>query len=102
MSRPGLGSVESPAASVAVAMKFARAAVAATRATAMRATAASSGRARRCKFDLTRWRLCLLAVRVVVVPPLTRAVGLRVALRRVLPLLLAPERGDVEVAPGSA
>src|SRR5215475_5586828 len=32
-------------------------------------------------------------------PPVRR--GLRVALRRVLPLLLAPERSDVEVAPGA-
>src|SRR6202000_2789125 len=38
---------------------------------------------------------------VVVVPPHVR-LGLRVVLRRVLPLLLAPERGDVEVAPGGA
>src|SRR5690348_5447037 len=38
-------------------------------------------------------------VRIVVIPPL---VGLRlwIALGRVLPLLLASERGDVEVAPG--
>src|SRR5512132_938085 len=42
-----------------------------------------------------------LVVLVVEVPPLVRR-GLRVALRRVLPLLLAPERGDVEVAPGAA
>src|SRR6476660_4047121 len=39
-------------------------------------------------------------VRVVVVPPLVWR-GLGVALRRVLPLLLAPECGDVEVAPGA-
>src|SRR5215216_1546553 len=45
-----------------------------------------------------RARLPALAVRVVVVPPLIWR-RLRVALRRVLPLLLAPERGDVEVAP---
>src|SRR5215213_8369268 len=38
-------------------------------------------------------------VAVVVVPPAVGR-GLRVALRRVLPLLLATERGDVEVAPG--
>src|SRR5829696_1160974 len=42
-----------------------------------------------------------LAVRVVVVPPLVRR-GLRVSVRRVLPLLLAPECGDVEIAPGAA
>src|SRR4051812_31957819 len=41
------------------------------------------------------------AVRVVVVPPLVRR-GLRVALGGVLPLLLAAERRDVEVAPGGA
>src|SRR4051794_38093169 len=41
------------------------------------------------------------AVRVVPVPPLMWR-SLRVAVRRVLPLLLAPERGDVEVAPGAA
>src|SRR5919112_5755453 len=41
-----------------------------------------------------------VAVRVVVVPPLVGR-GLGVALGRVLPLLLAPERGDVEVAPGA-
>src|SRR5215218_6645629 len=40
-----------------------------------------------------------LAVGVVVVPPPVRR-GLRVPLRRVLPLLLAAERGDVEVVPG--
>ena len=37
---------------------------------------------------------------VVPVPPLVRR-GLGIALGRVLPLLLAPERGDVEVAPGA-
>src|SRR5215207_1158177 len=42
-----------------------------------------------------------LPVLVVQVPPLVRR-GLRVALRRVLPLLLAPERRHVEVAPGAA
>src|SRR5205085_12107010 len=42
-----------------------------------------------------------LAVVVVVVPPLVRR-RLGVALRRVLPLLLASERGDVEVGPGGA
>src|SRR5215207_7608458 len=42
-----------------------------------------------------------LAVLVVQVPPLVRR-GLRVALGRVLPLLLASERGDVEVRPGAA
>ena len=46
-------------------------------------------------------RLRVLAVRVVVVPPLVRR-GLRVALGRVLPLLLTSERGDVEIAPGGA
>jgi hypothetical protein len=48
-----------------------------------------------------RERLRVFAVRVVVVPPLVRR-GLWVALGRVLPLLLAPERGDVEIAPGGA
>src|ERR687895_2153069 len=42
-----------------------------------------------------------LLVLVVVVPPLVWR-GLRVALRRVLPLLLAAQRGDVEVGPGAA
>src|SRR6185437_1260552 len=42
-----------------------------------------------------------LAVLVVPVPPDVRRT-LRIALGRVLPLLLATERGDVEVAPGSA
>ena len=41
------------------------------------------------------------SVFVVVTPPPVRRC-LRVALRRVLPLLLAPERGYIEVAPGSA
>jgi len=50
---------------------------------------------------LRRKRLRVLAVSVVVVPPLVRR-GLRVALGRVLPLLLASERGDVEIAPGGA
>ena len=49
----------------------------------------------------SRPRSPVRAVRVVVVPPLVRR-GLRVALGRVLPLLLAPERGDVEEAPGRA
>src|SRR5512132_3268940 len=40
-----------------------------------------------------------LAVGVMVVPPSVRR-GLRVALRGVLPFLLAAERGDVEVVPG--
>src|SRR4029077_16706110 len=40
-------------------------------------------------------------VLVVSVPPLVGR-RLRVALGRVLPLLLASERGDVEVAPGAA
>ena len=44
-------------------------------------------------------RSCI-GVFVVPVPPLVRR-GLRVALRRVLPLLLAPERSHVEVAPGA-
>ena len=43
----------------------------------------------------------VLAVRVVVVPPLVRR-GLRITLGRILPLLLAAERGDVEIAPGCA
>src|SRR5215207_1039348 len=38
---------------------------------------------------------------VVVEPPPLVWRGLRVALRRVLPLLLATERGDVEVVPGA-
>src|SRR6478672_12986589 len=42
-----------------------------------------------------------LPVGVVVVPPLVGR-GLGIALRRVLPLLLATERGDVEVAPGAS
>src|SRR3954449_12757983 len=41
------------------------------------------------------------AVRVVVVPPLVRR-GLRVAVGGVLPLLLAAEGCDIEVAPGVA
>src|SRR5262245_33679928 len=41
------------------------------------------------------------AVRVVVVPPPVGR-GLGVALRRVLPFLLAAERRDVQVAPGAA
>src|SRR5262245_30524443 len=40
------------------------------------------------------------AVRVVVVPPPVRGC-LRVAVRRVLPLLLPSERRDVEIAPGA-
>src|SRR5918994_1289324 len=47
-----------------------------------------------------RERSRALAVLVVQVPPLVRR-RLRVALGRVLPLLLAPERGQVEVAPGA-
>src|ERR687895_1091168 len=46
-------------------------------------------------------RSCLLPVLVVVVPPLVRR-GLRVALGRVLPLLLAAERRHVEVCPRGA
>src|SRR3954451_6250530 len=42
-----------------------------------------------------------VAVGVVPLPPLVR-VGLRVTLRRVFPLLLSPERRDVEVAPRAA
>src|SRR5215212_784268 len=42
-----------------------------------------------------------LLVLVVQAPPLV-GLGLRVALGRVLPLLLAAERGDVEVAPRAA
>jgi hypothetical protein len=44
-------------------------------------------------------RLRGLAVCVVVVPPPVRW-GLRIALRRVLPFLLAAERRDVQVTPG--
>src|ERR671910_1621650 len=47
-----------------------------------------------------RERSRALAVLVVQVPPLVPR-RLRVALGRVLPLLLAPERGQVEVAPGA-
>src|SRR5262249_52647314 len=46
-------------------------------------------------------RLRGLAVRVVVVPPHVRW-GLRIALRRVLPLLLTAERRDIQVAPGAS
>jgi hypothetical protein len=45
--------------------------------------------------------LAVFGVRVVVVPPLVRR-RLRVALGRVLPLLLPSKRGDVEIAPGCA
>jgi NAD(P)-dependent dehydrogenase (short-subunit alcohol dehydrogenase family) len=44
-------------------------------------------------------RSCGLAVRIVVVPPLVGR-SLRIALGRVLPLLLTAERRDVEVTPG--
>jgi hypothetical protein len=47
------------------------------------------------------WLTTSSAVRVVVVPPLVWP-GLWVALGRVLPVLLASERGDVEIAPGGA
>src|SRR5438034_10948504 len=40
----------------------------------------------------------VVAVLVVPIPPLVRQC-LRVALRRVLPLLLTPERSDVEIVP---
>src|ERR1700689_31601 len=43
----------------------------------------------------------LLAVLVVEVPPLVGR-SLRIALGRVLPLLLAAERGHIQVAPGTA
>src|SRR5882724_2646898 len=53
-----------------------------------------------------RVRQCVLEhspVRVLVVPvPPPVGLRLRIALRRVLPDLLAPERGDVEVGPGAA
>src|SRR5215813_2737427 len=42
-----------------------------------------------------------LAVRVVVVPPRVRR-GLRIALRRILPLLLTAERRDIQVAPSAS
>src|SRR4051794_36100942 len=45
-------------------------------------------------------RRCGMAVFVVPVPPLVRR-GLGIALGEVLPLLLTPERGHVEVAPGA-
>src|SRR5215212_4997807 len=51
-------------------------------------------------FSVTRGSLAVVVL-VVQVPPLVRR-GLRVALRRVLPHLLAPQGGDVEVAPGAA
>src|SRR5262245_43013307 len=44
--------------------------------------------------------LALVVVLVVVPPPVGRRLG--IAGRRVLPLLLASQRGDVEVAPGAA
>src|SRR5215510_13343020 len=44
---------------------------------------------------------CAIAIPIVVVPPVIGR-RLRVARRRVLPLLLASERSDVEVAPGAA
>src|SRR4029450_9346396 len=54
----------------------------------------------------SQWMLLMLAlgrvpVLVVQVPPLVGR-SLRIALGRVLPLLLAPEGGDVEVAPRAA
>src|SRR4051794_25704783 len=53
--------------------------------------------------DLLGHRLRALRVVVLVVAPLPLVRRrLRVALRRVLPLLLAPERRDVEVAPGAS
>src|SRR5215211_5766493 len=48
-----------------------------------------------------RVRSRAVLVLIVLAPPLVRR-GLRVALRRVLPLLLASQRGDVEVGPGAA
>src|SRR6185295_16034245 len=51
--------------------------------------------------DNGRRRLRGRAVRVVVVPPAVRW-GLRIALRRVLPFLLAAERRDVQVTPGAS
>src|SRR5262245_53228405 len=48
-----------------------------------------------------RARSVAVLVLVVLVPPLVRR-GLRVALRRVLPLLLASQRRDVQVGPGAA
>src|SRR5829696_1651745 len=50
---------------------------------------------------IRRERSVAVFVLVVQAPPLVGR-GLRVARRRVLPLLLAPERGDVEVGPGAA
>src|SRR5580658_4576898 len=41
-----------------------------------------------------------MVVLVVPVPPVVRC-GLRIALGRVFPVFLAPERGHVEVAPGA-
>src|SRR5829696_6809851 len=74
----------------------------ACRSIAVRITAPCPRRAGRAgRGRLRRERSSVLAVRVVVVPPLVRR-GLRVALGRILPLLLAPERGDVEIAPGRA
>src|SRR5918996_6057061 len=56
---------------------------------------------RRCGAELHEaGTIAVRLVRLVVPdPPLVRC-GLRVALWRVLPLLLAPERGDVQVVPG--
>src|SRR5918994_1835956 len=63
-----------------------------------RATRAAAPRRAR----VPRARSCVDAtVLVVEVPPLVRR-RLRVALGRVLPLLLATERGDVEVGPRAA
>src|SRR5688500_1361147 len=46
-------------------------------------------------------RRTALAVLVVPVPPLVRR-SLRIPLRRILPLLLAAERSDVEKTPGAS
>src|ERR1043166_5985916 len=64
---------------------------------------ASSGGSLRVSYyvDPLRVRGGLGVVGVVPVPPLVRR-GLRVTLRRVLPLLLAPERSDVEIVPGTS
>src|SRR5438552_7067834 len=61
-------------------------------------SAASATHEGTCNRRATALRSFRRAVRVVVVPPLVRR-SLRVALGRVLTLLLAAERGDVEVVP---
>ena len=52
------------------------------------------------RFERSTPRTVGVAVFVVPVPPFVRR-SLRVAFRRVFPLLLAPERSHIEVAPGA-